>query len=293
VRGILAAALLVSATAPLVAQTAVVPPVPALSQLPASVRVAGLAGVGVAMPGYAAGIFDNPSLISPIRTLSLETAYARLPDDSWYTSSAAAVRTGDFNVGGGFRYLKYRDDGPVLDNLSWLGAGVWRFKGAALGGSAKYIALQDSSGTIYRTLTSDAGITLAFFDIAAVGLAFQNLGRYSVTGPGLSLPSSTHLGFSLNLIDTYSNGRLLATMETVWTHDERRRTLFGLEAGVVVHGLGVIGRIGTGAPPAHSTMGRTAVGGSLVLARARIDYAYQGQSAVGRAIHLVGLRWTP
>jgi hypothetical protein len=245
------------------------------------------------MPGYAAGIFDNPSAIGPIKTLSLEAAYARLPDDSWYTSGAAAVRTGDFNLGGGYRYLRYRDVGPVYDNLSWIGAGVWRFKGAALGGSAKYIALQDSSGTVYRTLTSDAGITLAFFDIAAIGLAFQNLGRYSVSGPGLSLPSSTHLGFSLNLIDTYSNGRLLATVETVWTHDEPHRTIVGLEAGAVVHGIGLVGRIGTGAPPAHSTMSRTAYGASLVLARARVDYAYQAQSAVGRAIHLVGVRWTP
>lgn len=289
----LALTLTLSAAVPVRAQVIPAAPVPALSQLPASVRVAGLAGAGVAMPGYAAGIFDNPSAIGPIRTFSLEVAYARLPDDSWYTTGAAAVRAGTFNLGAGYRSLRYNDAGPVRDNLAWTGAGVWRVKGVALGGSANYLALQDSAGTVYRTVTSDAGVTLAFFEIAAVGLTFHNLGRYGISGPGLSLPASTHLGFSLNLVDSYSTGRLLATVETIWTDSENRRTIVGLEGGAVIHGVGLIGRIGTGAPPAHSTMSRTAYGGSLVVGHARLDYAYQAQSAVGRSIHLVGVRWTP
>lgn len=279
--------------APAAAQTPPPPPRPALPSLPASVRVAGLAGAGVAMPGYAAGVFDNPSLIGPITTLSLEAAYARLPDDSWYTTGAAAVRAGEFNLGGGYRYLRYRGEQPVLDNLSWVAAGVYRLKGVALGASAKYVSVEDSGGTVFRTLTSDAGMTLAFFDIAAVALAFQNVGHYSLTGERLSLPASTHLGFSFNLIDTYSNGRLLATVETVWPEDAPRRTLLGLEAGAVFRGVGVIGRIGTGGQPDGSGVGKTSYGGSLVLSRARIDYAYQRRSAIGRSVHLVGVRWTP
>ncbi|MES2304224.1 MAG: hypothetical protein V4558_01880 [Gemmatimonadota bacterium] len=268
-------------------------PVPALPYLPASVRVAGFAGAGVAVPGYAAAVFDNPSAIGPIRRLSLEAAYARLPDDSWYTSGAAAMRAGPFNLGGGIRYLNFAGDPPVRDNLSWVAAGVYRLQGVAVGGSAKYVALRDSLGDVYRTLTSDAGITLAFFDIAAIGLAFQNLGRYSLTGPRLSLPSSTHLGFSFNLIDTYSNGRLLATMETVWTDGQSRRTIVGLEGGVVLHGVGIVGRVGTGAQPIESGVGKTSYGASLVLPRSRIDYAFQHRSALGRSVHLVGLSWTP
>jgi hypothetical protein len=268
-------------------------PVPALPYLPASVRVAGFAGAGVAVPGYAAAVFDNPSAIGPIRALSLEAAYSRRPDDSWYTTGAAAMRAGPFNIGGGIRYLNFAGDPPVRDNLSWVAAGVYRLKGVALGGSAKYVALRDSAGDVYRTLTSDAGITLAFFDIAAVGLAFQNLGRYSLTGPRLSIPSSTHLGFSFNLIDTYSNGRLLALVESVWTAGEPRRTIVGLEGGVVFHGVGIVGRIGSGAQPVASGVGKTSYGGSLVLPRSRVDYAYQRRSALGRSVHLIGLSWTP
>ncbi|MEP6590003.1 MAG: hypothetical protein ABJC19_02365 [Gemmatimonadota bacterium] len=269
------------------------PPIPALANLPASVRVAGFAGAGVAIPGYASAVFDNPSAIGPIRKLSLEAAYARLPDDSWYTTGAAALRAGPFNVGGGYRYLRYQGDPPIHDNLSWVGAGAYRLSGVAIGASAKYVSVTDSVGTVYRTLTSDAGLTLAFFDIAAIGLTFQNLGRYSLSGAGLQLPSSTHLGFSFNLIDTYSNGRLLATVETVWADGEPRRSIIGLEGGVVFHGVGLVGRIGTGGQPAGSGVGKTAYGASLVLPRTRIDYAYQSRSALGRSVHLVGLSWTP
>ncbi|MBA2292587.1 MAG: hypothetical protein H0W15_09030 [Gemmatimonadales bacterium] len=269
------------------------PPVPALPYLSASVRVAGLAGAGVAMPGYASSVFDNPSAIGPIRRLSLEGAYARLPDDSWYTTGAAAVRAGRFNVGGGYRYLRYLGDQPVTDNLQWVAAGVYRVGGAALGASAEYISVEDSSGTVYRTLTSDAGITLAFFDIAALALSLQNLGRYSLSGERVEVPSSTHLGFSMNLIDTYSNGRLLGTIETIWTAGESRRTIVGVEAGAVFGGVGLVGRLGVGAQSPASGVSRTSYGASVVLPRTRVDYAYQRRSALGRSVHLLGLSWTP
>ncbi|MEO5826280.1 MAG: hypothetical protein ABIR59_10365 [Gemmatimonadales bacterium] len=269
------------------------PPLPALPHLSASVRVAGLAGAGVAMPGYASSVFDNPSAIGPIRTLSIEGAYARLPDDSWYTTGAAAVRAGRFNVGGGYRYLRYLGDQPVTDNLQWVAAGVYRLAGAAVGGSAKYISVEDSSGRVFRTLTSDAGVTLAFFDIAAVALSLQNLGRYSLSGERVVVPSSTHLGFSMNLIDTYSNGRLLGTIETIWADGEPRRTVFGVEAGAVFGGVGLVGRFGVGAQSPASGVTRTSYGASVVLPRTRVDYAYQRQSALGRSVHLVGFSWTP
>lgn len=268
-------------------------PRPALPDLPASVRVAGFGGAGVALPGYAASVFDNPANLGPIRTLSLEGAFARLPDRSLYGAGAAAVRVGNFNLGGGLRELHFEGARAVRNNVAWVGAATYRLQGVAVGTSAKYISVEDSSGTVFRTLTSDLGVTLAFFDIAALAISFQNLGRYALSGEQLELPSGTRLGFSMNLIDTYSNGRLLATFETNWTAGESRRTVIGLEAGAVFRGVGVVGRIGTGAPPPGTDIGKTSYGGSLVLSRARIDYAYQGRSAIGRSVHLVGVRWTP
>ncbi len=153
------------------------PPVPALPELPASVRSAGLAGISVALPGDAAVVFSNPSAIGPIRRLAIEASYSRLPDDRWYTTGAAALRVGAFGMGGGYRYLRYAGGGPVTDNLQWVGALTARLRGVHFGAAANYVSLEDSAGTIFRTLTEDAGVTVAFFDIAAVALSFENLGR--------------------------------------------------------------------------------------------------------------------
>jgi hypothetical protein len=162
-----------------------------------------------------------------------------------------------------------------------------------VGVAAKYVSLEDSAGAKFRTLTEDASLTLAVFDIAAVALVFENLGRTRLTGSRLELPAATHLGFSLNLIDTYSNGRLLATFETIWAKGEARRTIVGLEGGVVFGGVGVVGRVGHGAQPSGSGAGKTAYGASVVLGQARIDYAFQPQTAIGRSVHLMGVHWTP
>lgn len=287
-----AALLLSILAAPLGAQE-VAPPRSALADLPASVRSAGLAGIAVPLPGDAAVMFVNPSSIGPLRRLSVEASYARLPDQSWYTTGAAALRVGPVSAGGGYRYLDFRDDSPVSDNLQWVAAVAGRLAPFHVGASARYVAVEDSSGQVYRTLTEDAGVTLAFFDIAALALSFNNLGRSRLSGARLELPASTHLGFSLNLIDTYSNGRLLATSEVIWTDGSPRRTLLGLEGGVVVSGVGVVARVGHGAQPEGSGAGKTAYGASLVLSRARVDYAYQPRTSIGRSVHLVGLHWTP
>lgn len=269
------------------------PPEPALPNLPASVRSAGLAGISVALPGDAAVVFTNPSAIGPIRRLAIEASYSRLPDDRWYTTGAAALRVGPVGVGGGYRYLRYPGGEATFDNLQWVGAVTARIHGVHLGVAANYVSVEDSAGTVWRTLTEDAGVTVAFFDIAALALSFENLGRHRLTGERLALPSATHLGFSLNLIDTYSHGRLLATLESTWTQGEPHHVVVGLEGGAVFGGMGLVARIGHGGQAAGSAVSKTSYGGSVVLGRGRLDYAYQPRSAIGRGVHLFGVHWTP
>ncbi len=269
------------------------PPIPVLPSLPATVRVAGLGGAGVAMNGYAGSIFSNPSGLAPIRALSLEVAFARLPDRSTYTMGAGAFRLGRFNLGGGYQYLQFRSGGPVIDNVALAGAAVYRFGGVAAGATTKYVAVEDSAGKGTSALTNDLGVTIAFFDIMALGLSVQNVGPASIKGSRLRLPTAVHFGFSFNLLDTYSNGRLLASVETVWTQSQHRRTVVGLEAGAVFYGIGLVGRIGTGAQSPDGRVSETSYGGGLVLGRAHVDYAYQPESALGKSVHLVGVRWTP
>jgi len=268
---------------------------PAILSYPANVRSAGLAGAGVAMTGYAGSVFNNPSGLAPIRALSLEATIARLPDRSTYTMGAAAARVGDFNLGAGYQYLRLPRGGPVFDNLTWVGAGVYRRGGLAFGTSGKYVSLEDSSGRIARSFTTDVGATVAFFDIMALALSVHNLGDVTLSNGGLTLPRSWHLGFSFNLLDTYSNGRLLATIEQVWAQGQRNRTVLGLEGGAVFYGVGLVARVGHGGQPGdvQGTLSRTTYGGSVVAGRARFDYAYQRRSPLGRSVHLFGIRWTP
>lgn len=268
------------------------PPRPSLPDLPASVRSAGLAGLAVALPGDAAVVFDNPSAIGPLRRLAVEGSYARLPDRSWYTTGAAALRVGPVRAGGGYRYLDRAPGDPVAGNLQWVGAVASRVGPVHVGVAANYVSVEDSAGEKFRTLTEDVSAMLAFFDIAAVALVFENVGRSGLSGARLDLPPSTRLGFSLNLIDTYSNGRLLAALETIWTRDQSRRTVVGIEGGAVIRGVGVVVRIGHGAQSRGSGAGKTSYGGSLVLGRARIDYAHQPESPLEAGVHLFGLHWT-
>lgn len=263
-----------------------------LPALPASVRVAGLAGAGVANIGYAGTVFENPSGLAPIRTLSVEAALARRPDGSTYNMGAAAARLGAFNIGGGYQYLLFASDEATRDNVLSVGALTWRRGGLALGGGLQYLSVEDSAGVIDRTIVKDLGLTLALFDVAAIGLSWQNFGAQSVKGPTLPVPGAFHLGFSLNLIDTYTNGRLLALVEAVWTEGQPRRTILGLEGGAVISGLGLIARVGHGAQPAGSGLSKTAFGGGVVLGAARVDYAYRASSAGEPVTHLFGLRWT-
>ena len=268
---------------------------PVILGFPSSVQAAGLAGAGVGLPGYAGAIFVNPAGIAPIRVLSLEAGFSRTPDRSTYAMAAGATRVGAFNLGGGYRYLLFSADSATYDNLSAVFGVVHRRGGLSLGVSGKYVSLGERDGPVTRSLTADLAIQVAFFDIAAIALSAQNLGQVSLTGPGLDLPGSLHLGASLNLLDTYSNGRLLATVETAWSRGEHGRTTVGLEGGGVISGLGIVLRAGTGPQPglAEGLLSRTTFGGGLVLGRARVDYAFQRRSALGRNVHLFGVRWTP
>ncbi|HSR15989.1 MAG TPA: hypothetical protein VLL51_09565 [Gemmatimonadales bacterium] len=267
------------------------PPVTLLPAAPVSARNASLAGAATAMIGYAGSVFTNPSGIAPIRIMSLEGGFARLSDSTTYLMGAAAVRLGPVNVGAGARYLRFDAGHALYDNLETVLAGVARIHGIALGVAGNYFAIEDSAGRYTRSVTTDASLTVAFFDIAALALSVQNIGTIPVSGESIDLPGSVRLGFSLNLIDTYSNWRLLATVEQVWSEGDAR-TLFGLEGGAVFYGVGLVGRFGAGAQPAGSPYSSPAWGASLVLGRGAVDYAYARRPGL-KPVHLIGLRLTP
>jgi hypothetical protein len=267
-------------------------PAPLILTLPVSVRAAGLGGIGVALSGDASSTFLNPAGLATIRNIAIEAAGQRYPDGSVEGMAAGALRLFQFDLGGGIHYLRFSDTSSVKDNLQWTASGVYRYGLIALGGTLKYVSLEDSAGATRRAATTDAGLGIHIFDIMTLAFAVRNIGSWRVTGGPLQLPVSKHLGFAFNFVDPQETARLLATMEVVWTDRADRRTVLGLEAGAVVGQVGLVGRIGYGAQPQGAGQKDVSVGGGLVLSRVGIDYAWQRRTKLGRQVHRLGVRFT-
>jgi hypothetical protein len=289
VRVLALAAVAAALAAPLGAQA----PASVVNVLPPSTRSAAMAGVGVALVGDAGSVFINPSGLATIKVLSLEGAFSPMPAGATLWQGAGAFRVGQFNFGAGAAYLLLPDSSTYADNVTWVGSADYRYGLLALGLSGRYVSVTDTSGQINRAFTTDAGFTLAVFDIMALAVSVQSIGNNRISGLGVELPTATHFGYLLNFVDPQGTGRLLATIEWVWAEGQSTRFLVGMEGGAVVKGVGVVLRTGYGPPPLGSGGGRWTVGGGLVLGRLGLDYSYQAKNLFGDAVHSFGLRLTP
>jgi len=269
-------------------------PTSLVTDLPSSTSSAAMAGAGVALVGDAGSVFINPSGMAIIKVLSLEAAYSPMGHGAEVWQGAGAFRLGQFNLGAGAAYLRMPDTSVYADNVTWLGAADYRFGLLALGAAGRYVSVTDRNGVVNRSFTTDAGFTIAVFDIMALAVAVQNIGNERLSGLGVTLPTSTHLGYTLNFVDPQGSARLLATIEWVWTEGASNRFLVGVEGGGVLKGgVGIVGRVGYGPVPSVPDNERWTFGAGLVLGRLGLDYAYQAETAFGSSVHAFGLRLTP
>ncbi|HJS47795.1 MAG TPA: hypothetical protein VJ773_07410, partial [Gemmatimonadales bacterium] len=268
--------------------------VPLVTRLPASVRSAALGGAGVALTGYAGAVFDNPSAVAPLRVTTIEAAWSDYAAGAGQGMAAASLRVGPVTLAGGAQYLRFADTAQVRDNVSWVAALVHRGGFGALGVDVRYVSIEDSAGAVNRALTSDAGLTFAMFDIAALAVAVQTIGTLRATGRKLDLPTVTRAGFTLNFVDPQGIPRLLGTIESVWTEGDEHRWAGGVEGGVVAtSGFGLLGRIGVAEVPQESGLSSLSGGAGLIFPGFRLDYAYQRRNALGEPVHRLGLRLSP
>ncbi len=274
---------------PLAAQAA---PEPLILTLPISVRAAGLGGASVALSGDASATFLNPAGLATIRNIAIEGSMARYPDGTLEGMAAGAFRAFQVDLGGGIQYLRFSDTSSVRDNLQWTASGVYRFGFFALGGTLKYVSLEDSARQTRRSATTDIGAGIHIFDLMTLGFAVQNVGSWRVTGGPVTLPLRKRVGLTFNFTDPQETVRILGTMEVAWTRGASRRTILGLEAGAVLGRVGLVGRVGYGAAPQGSGQKEVSLGGGLVLSRFDIDYAWQRRTKLGREVHRLGLRFT-
>src|SRR2546427_12398 len=137
----------------------------------------------------------------------------------------------------------------------------------------------------------DAGLAIAVFAIMALGVSVQNIG--GDLGGGAPLPRRTRAGFTMNYVDPQGTYRLLTTVEGQWPDTGSAFVVVGLEAGVVTHGVGLVGRTGYVGHSVATTASPFTFGGTVELGRLHLDYAYRGFDAPAGDTHRLGLRWTP
>src|SRR2546422_809351 len=92
---------------------------------------------------------------------------------------------------------------------------------------------------------------------------------------------------------TLFRSRLLTTVEGQWPTTGSAFIVVGLEAGVVTHGVGLVGRTGYVGHSVATTASPFTFGGTVELGRLHLDYAYRGFDAPAGDTHRLGLRWTP
>ncbi len=286
--------------APALAQDSVVPPL--VLTLPASVRSVGMSGAGVALVGDAGALFSNPAGLATIRHVSLEGAYRSAPGEARLVTGALGWRLSQFDLGVGGRYFDLGTDpaqyvGPGApagsDAREALGVAslVYRYGMIAVGVSGRYA--RRSVDTVHaRGFSGDAGLALAVFDIMALAFSVQNIGGNWKEGSSLPLPRLTRLGFTMNYVDPQESFRLLSTVEVQWPEGYSARVVVGAEAGVVVEGVGIIGRAGYGGASPGLPNSKASFGGSLALAFLHLDYAYRHHDLLDQRAHHIGVRLT-
>ena len=268
-------------------------PYPLVLGLPATARYAGVANASVALHGDAGALFVNPAGIATVHHAGIEATYHYSHEQSLEGSAAAALRIGQFTLGGGAHYLKLDPKSPNADNLLTMGTAVYRYGIFAVGASGKYISVEDTAGNVRRSATEDVGGLIALFDLFSIGASFQNIGHSDLSGGGVALPPSTHFGVMFNFTDPQTTWVMRATWEKVWTHGEEPRNKLGAELGVQLGGAFLTLRGGTGERTPGTQQSAQSAGASLGFRRFAIDYAYQRRTALGGDIQRLGLRFTP
>lgn len=277
-------------------------PPPAVLTLPGSVRSVGLHGAGAALVGDAGSVFSNPVGLATLRHIGMEATYRGMPYGAFAATGAVGWRLSQFDLGGGIAYLS-GDSVPAI-GLTPGGAGrpyealgigslVYRFGLFAVGGSIKEVR-RSAAGVVQRGRSGDLGVALAFFDIMAMGFSVQNVGGnwLAQSATAVAMPRLTRWGFTMNYADPEETFRLMSTVEVQWPQGQPARWILGGEGGVVLYGVGILGRVayqtraaGTGWPP-------VTLGASLALTRLQLDYAYDARDPLGAPAHRVGVRLT-
>jgi hypothetical protein len=286
-------------------------------ELPATARALGLAGAYAAVVGDEGSVFVNPAGMATIRRLAVGMSWERSLLGTTFTTAAAAMRVGRFDLGIGLALLDFGGDsvyvpstgdpdvgtatGGTITAYQALGVGAVAYRRGmiSLGASVKALREHIASGApesySAHGVTGDAGLAIAVFDIMAFGFVMQNVaGRMTDSdGDQLAIPRTTRVGFTLNFIDPQGTARLMTTTDFVAPPGGDSYWAMGFEGGVVANGVGATGRLGIALGRASSDRRSLVYGGTIQLRGVRFDWSYQPFDAIGASTHRFGVRWIP
>jgi len=166
---------------------------------------------------------------------------------------------------------------------------VYRFGLIALGATGKELRLT-SAGVPERAAGVDLGVAVAIFDILALAYSVQNLGGNLMNSSAVAMPRLSRFGFTMNYVDPQESFRLLSVLEVQWPEGRSSRVVLGGEAGTVIKGVGVVGRLAYGSRWVGYQPAAVTYGGSVVLGRVIADYAFEPTPALADSRHRIGLR---
>ena len=275
---------------------------PVVLQFPASIRSAGFNGAGVALVGSAGAIFFNPAGLATIRHVAVEGALQSGPFAGELSTAAIGWRLRQFDLGFGVNYFDFDNSpGPTggfttpagtpvdAGELLAVGSLVYRFGLIAIGGSGKWVS-REIDGVSETGYSADIGMAIAFFDIMAIGFSVQNIGGNWSNTSSLRMSRMSRFGFTMNYVDPQGTFRLLSTIEWQWLAGRKQRFVFGGEGGIVVSGVGVVGRFGYGTRQEPTTRAGVTYGASLELGAMDIDFAYDPNDLFNDPSRRIGLR---
>ena len=288
-------------TPPVLAQTSSIDE-PVVLRFPASIRAAGFNGAGVALVGNAGAVFFNPAALATIRKVVFEGALQSGPFAGELAAVAVGWKERQFDIGFGLQYFDFDNspgpgggfitpaDTPVeASELFAVGSLVYRFGLIALGGSGKWVS-RNVEGVRERGVSADLGMAIAVFDIMAIGFAVQNVGGNWSKTSDLRMPRLTRFGFTMNYVDPQGTFRLLSTIEWQWQAGRKQRFVIGGEGGIVISGVGVVGRLGYGTRPEPTARAGVTYGATLELGAMDVDFAYDPNNLLNEPYRRIGVR---
>jgi hypothetical protein len=289
----------------------------ALLETPPTARSISLGGAYGAVFGDEGSVFVNPAGLAPIRHVALGVSAEERLDGARLGTAAAALRLGrlTFGFGFGLMALDHTGDsipvpdpafgggsgaavGPQASGYNILGVGAIAYRrgmfslGASVKGLREYVSDGSADAYVANGVTGTVGAGMAFFDIAAFGFAIENLaGTLSGGGISYSLPRTLRGGFTINFVDPQGTARILTTIDWVRPPEGNAYWVLAGETGIVLSGVGLVGRAGIAAGRSGSPLSDASFGGGLVLRSVRLDYASQGYRGQSQRTHRFGIRW--